>query len=162
LSLPVVRPAFDLPTQMSRSEARDAVAALVEPGSGSLPGKAVKDHVFITVPDNRRHFWSPWLHMDFVERDGQTLVHGRFMPHPNLTTGIMGCYFAAGTLGMFAACFVCAQLMLKNPPTALWVLGLCMLVVGGVWAAARIGQHLARDQMMDLHDTIRHAVSGAE
>ena len=61
------------------------------------------------------------------------------------------------TIGTGAAMWALAQLVMKNPPTALWGVPVCALVLAVMWGFSAAGQRLAGDEMRAM----RLAVEGA-
>ncbi len=169
MSIPKMRPSFLLIVGLTHKEAIERIRGLVEHPDGRFTGKIVGKHIMLTVSEKDRHFWSPWLDMEVLEEEddedsgesaqgGAATVRGRFMPHPNIWTAYMAAYFGLGTFGLFAACFAYAQWVTESPPTALWGVGLSVVLTVAVWWSAQVGQKLARGQMEVLMEVVGGAL----
>ncbi len=160
MSIPKMRPTFLLAVNLTHDQAIERIRGLVEHPDGRFTGKVVGKHIMLTVSEKDRHFWSPWLDMEVLEDEedsdagGAATVRGRFMPHPNIWTAYMAAYFGLVTFGLFAACFAYAQWVTESSPTALWGVGLSVVVTVAVWWSAQVGQRLARGQMEQLKDAV--------
>ncbi len=160
MSIPKMRPTFLLAVNLKHDEAIGRVRTLLNHPDGRFTGKVVGRHIMLTVSKTERHFWSPWLDLEVDEDDespdasGTVTVRGRFMPHPSIWTAYVAGYFGLGTLALFAACFAYAQWATEASPTALWVVGVCVLVTVGIWWSAQVGQKLAREQMGVLREAV--------
>lgn len=61
--------------------------------------KIVDSHIFIDVPSDQDHFWSPQLHVEFVsESEKNTGVKGLFTPKPQVWTLFIFLHLIVGTL----------------------------------------------------------------
>lgn len=163
MSIPTMRPTFLLTVNLTQDQVIDKLRGLIDVAGERFAGKVVGRHVMLTVSEKDRHFWSPWLDVEVLERGvdeddgegdpadgGAVTVRGRFMPHPNIWTAYMAVYFGLVTFALFAACFAYAQWTTESPPTALWGVGFSALATAGVWWSAQVGQKLARGQMGEL------------
>ncbi|NNL33473.1 MAG: GTP-binding protein [Flavobacteriaceae bacterium] len=60
------------------------------------------DHVFIKFPSEKRHFWSPQLHLEIIEASAtKSTLHGLFGPSPTVWTMFMFLHFIVA--GLFIA-----------------------------------------------------------
>jgi hypothetical protein len=165
MSIPKMRPTFLLPVGLTREQTIGRLRDLVEHPDGRFAGKVVGRHVMLTVCEEDRHFWSPWLDLEVIEEEIESdsgaavTVRGRFMPHPSIWTGYVAVYFFLATFGLFAAIFTCAQWATETPPTALWAVGLTVLATAAAWWSAQVGQRLARVQMELLRDVVGEALN---
>lgn len=154
MSMPRIAPVFTLPVEGTDEEVCGRLRPLVQDDASPYTGNVAGHHMTLTVHEADRHFWSPWLHIEVTERDGQTQVRGRFTPHPNIWTGFAFSYFSLITLAVFAAVWGSSQWMLEQRPTALWIALVCVVVVGLLWWSAQVGQRLAREQMHILRNAV--------
>jgi hypothetical protein len=158
VSVPPMRPTFELSVERNRDAVLDTLRALTT--QEGFKGASTQDHLTITVDDTHRHFWSPWLTIECFESDPpeHTRVEARFSPHPAIWTGVMLTFISLGTTALFAVMFAAAQWMTKHAPSALWVLALALLGAAALYWVSQIGKKLAHDQMVLLHDTVRDAL----
>ncbi|MEZ5974187.1 MAG: hypothetical protein R3F33_08615 [Planctomycetota bacterium] len=155
-----LRPVFKLPTDLTPDEASARLEALLTCQDCRVAGQAVKHHMMLTLTDRERHFWSPWLQLEIRTEVGRehTMVYGRFSPAPSIWMGFALTYLALGTISMFATIFAVSQWMLDTQPSALWALPICALIAATIWTATRIGQGMARQEMVDLQAAVEAAL----
>lgn len=135
---------------MAQPQLEERLRERVAAERDSIVAVFVPDRVELVPHPSTAHFWSPQLTLELEEREGGTLIHGRFGPHPPVWTMYMGIHAigAFGTLG--AAIFGFSQYLAGESPWALWVLPLSPLLAGLVWALAFVGQNLGAEQMYVL------------
>lgn len=168
MSSPALRPTFRLPLSQPPEAAMNALQAHLETHHASIQVQRAGRHMTLTVSPAARHFWSPWLNLEF-ESPAQSIaetsppaarssLHARFSPAPSLWTALMVVYFSLATTGFFAVMWALAQWTMGRPPAALWVTSAC--AAGGLvlWWVSQIGQKLAREQMHLLHHAVEHAL----
>lgn len=166
LHTPAVRPTFDVEVSLTPAQVASALSLLMNQADGPVIGRQAGHHLMLTVPDADRHFWSPWLTIEARLIDDQSSnhephaesarsnVHGRFSPAPNLWTAIMFMHLSLITIAFFAVMFGLSQMMLKQPPHALWVTAGCLLASLLLWWVSLLGQRVAHVQMHTLHDAV--------
>ena len=111
-------------------------------------------HTTVRPLEVSRHFWSPYLTIKVVERNGETLLLGRFNPNPSIWTGFIGAYLALGTVALGAGMWALAQLMLEQAPLALLFVPACGAVGGALYWVSFLGQRLAADEMTALRTSL--------
>lgn len=73
------------------------------------------DHIFIKLPKQERHFWSPQLHLELTETTGEKCsLHGFFGPNPTVWTMFMFFHVAVGILFMVNATWMYTKYSLNN------------------------------------------------
>lgn len=126
---------------------------------GELPERErLISHVLITFRKEQRHFWSPWLHLDLTERDGQAHLSGRFSPHPSVWTGFAFAYLVLAVVSFFALVFGYSQWAIGGAPAALGVLPMTAAIAASLWWSAQLGQRLARVQMAQIRGQLDEAL----
>jgi len=123
------------------------------PFRASSPGGG---HFLLSVRTGR-HFWSPWLTLDLRPGTDGAEAFGRFNPSPAIWTAYMLGSLTLITTAFGAGMWGVAEIALKEPPLALWIIPVCAAVLALMWWASAVGQRLARDQM----DRMRAAVDSA-
>ncbi|MBG7610816.1 GTP-binding protein, partial [Polaribacter sp. BAL334] len=67
-------------------------------------GVIVDQHIFISVPKKDEHFWSPQLHLEFIQKENNTTeLKGLFGPKPQVWTFFMFIHFVVGGLFLISA-----------------------------------------------------------
>jgi hypothetical protein len=92
--------------------------------------KTKHNHIWINIPDSKREYWSPHLHLELEPKDNnETHIRGLFGPDPTLWTFFMFLHFiVAGVFVMFSA-IAYSNYVLKIPTTMNLVVMLLMVFV---------------------------------
>ena len=121
----------------------------------------IDDHVFIKFPKQAQHFWSPELHLEINEKDGQNAtVHGLFGPNPTVWTMFMFFHFIIAVLFIGFGIWAYTNATLGNPYVIQVFLTLFMILIWVVlYIAGRMGKSKGKPEMHKLHgfmkDTLR-------
>ena len=114
----------------------------------------VDDHVFIRIPKEKQHFWSPQLHLEInAVEDGSSLLHGLFGPNPTVWTMFMFLHFAVA--GFFIAFGIWAYTNYALKESFALQLALMFLMVVcwfALYFAGRLGRFKGKDEMHQLYD----------
>ena len=111
------------------------------------------DHVFIKIPKNKQHYWSPQLHLEIEHlEDDKSSLHGFFGPNPTVWTMFMFFHFIVGSL--FIACGIWAYANYSlDSSYSLQVAGMLFMML--LWVAlyfgGRMGKAAGRDEMHILY-----------
>lgn len=157
----LLRPTFERPVE---GIAPDAVAARISAGlsESGLPHRRAGGHFQIWLPDGQRRTWSPWLHLDVLavpEDPARSVLFGRYTPAPSLWTGFMLTYLALATVAVGGALFGYSQWLVGEAPTGLWLVLFAAAVGLLLLASSRVGQRLAREEMLALGAAVERATS---
>ena len=114
----------------------------------------VDDHVFIRLPKQKQHFWSPQLHLEINEIDSKTcMLHGLFGPNPTVWTMFMFFHFLVAGLFIAFSIWTYTNWTLENPFGIQLGFTLFMIVVWfGLYFAGRLGKSKGKDEMHQLRD----------
>jgi hypothetical protein len=141
---------------MTETEFAARTKTMIHEQSELLSGQVTRDHALISFVESKRHFWSPWLHLELRQSETQREIYGRYSPHPSIWTAFMFSYLSLFVLTFFAAIIGCAQCIAGEPPWAFWFIPVCLTLAILLWLASRTGQRLAHDQMEELTDRVRN------
>jgi len=147
---PRMRPLFRLRLPIAREHLLDTIRAGLAQPSSNIVGRVLRKHVELTVQPSAQHFWSPHLSVDLIDEGEDTVLRGRYAPHPHLWMFITAVYGLLGLGALCAGIFGFSQWTLGWNPWALWVLPACAVLVSLTWLASAVGQHLAEPQMHEL------------
>jgi hypothetical protein len=113
----------------------------------------VDDHVFIKLPKEKQHFWSPQLHIEINEKDSNTsLLYGLFGPNPTVWTLFMFFHFMVGGLFIAAAIWSYSNWALKTSYAIQVSLMLLMVLIWfTLYFIGRIGKGSSKNEMHALH-----------
>jgi len=158
MSVTQMRPTFSLETKMSAEEVIHCARLFVEERQAEYQGLFTVTHAMISIKESKRHFWSPYLHLELREEDSQKHVFGRFSPHPSIWTGFMFAYLVIVVLIFFSSIWGVAQLLLGNSPWAFYLIILEVLLAVVLWFGSKTGQKLAYDEMVLMKQTIESCI----
>jgi len=185
----ILGPTFVLRVAEPPEAVADRLGAWVAGSACEFPGHRQGLHLQLAVPPAKRHRWSPWLTIEVREplatmpelpptltgaepagKDGgggrtgagEAEVFGRFNPNPAIWTGYVLVSLALITIGVGAAMWGVAQLMMEDRPTALWVIAACVLVFAAMWSISAAGQRLAADEMQAMKSAVEQALQAGE
>jgi len=178
-----LRPTFSIPTSIAPNDAIERIASAIEESPGEYEGQFRALHGMISIHPSKRHFWSPWLHIDVREFDQENeslritkeleakanksldnnknmhFVHGRFSPSPSIWTGFMFSYLSLSVLSFFSLIIGYSQQMANVYPWGYFILPICLFVGTLLWLISQIGQRLAQDQMQNLKSLVEQKLT---
>ncbi|MBT8253720.1 MAG: GTP-binding protein [Flavobacteriaceae bacterium] len=113
----------------------------------------VDDHVFMKIPYDRQHFWSPQLHLEIIEIDrDHCVLHGLFGPKPSVWTMFMFLHFIVAGLFMGFGIWTYTSWSLDNDFAIQLFLTLLMVVFWFVlYFAGRLGKATGKAEIQELH-----------
>lgn len=116
--------------------------------------KCVDEHIFIKIPKEEEHFWSPQLHIEIDEIDEFTSkLHGFFGPKPTVWTFFMFLHFSIGAIFIFSAIGAYSNWSLNDSYTQhISVMSLMLFFWFTLYFAGRIGRMRAKEQMRKLYN----------
>lgn len=118
----------------------------------------VDDHVFIKIPKEKQHFWSPQLHLEINknEDDNSSTIYGLFGPNPTVWTMFMFFHFIV--IGLFFGFGVWSYTnwSLGNNYTFQLFITLFMIVIWfALYFGGSIGKKSGTSEMHLLHHFMR-------
>lgn len=117
--------------------------------------------VEITVPDDRQHFWSPYLNL-LIEPDGDGAeLDGRFGPNISVWTMFVAAYAVLGISGGVGLMMGFSQMSLDQSASGFMVAAGCLAGIVLVYVVALFGQRLAGPQMLEIRKFVEENFSGA-
>lgn len=114
----------------------------------------IDDHVFIKIPKNKQHFWSPQLHLEImeIEKDKCT-IFGLFGPNPTVWTMFMFFHFIVAGLFLGFGIWAYSNWSLDNDYAIQLFITLMMIVIWfALYFGGRIGKATGKEQMHLLND----------
>ena len=120
----------------------------------------VDNHVFIRLPKNKQHFWSPELHLEINEIDASSsMLHGLFGPKPSVWTMFMFFHFVVAGLFIAFGIWAYSNWSLKTDFTLQMAMMIFMVVLWiGLYVGGRLGKATGKDQMHELHDFMKEVL----
>lgn len=167
-----LRPCISSKTGLDRSRFMSRVQQAVEE-SDLLEGKFRTGHAMISIVESRRHFWSPWMHLEYRQPSGdlpasessqidvpeEDNVVARFSPHPSIWTGFMMTYLSLVVLLFFSLVLGYSQQLAQQAPWGYYLIPLWLLVAVALWAASQVGQRLAINEMRQMITVIENCLA---
>lgn len=118
----------------------------------------VDDHVFIKIPKDKQHFWSPQLHIEIVKNEAKNIstIHGLFGPNPTVWTMFMFMHFFVVVVFLGFGAWAYSNWSLENS-FALQVGVMILMLISWfiLYFAGRIGKKTGMEQMHELHHFMR-------
>jgi hypothetical protein len=112
------------------------------------------DHVFLKLPKQKAHFWSPQLHLEInkVDKDN-SILHGLIGPNPTLWTFFMFLHFIIACLFFAFGVWAYTNWALKTSYAIQISLMLFMVIIWiGLYLGGRVGKSSSKPQMHELND----------
>ena len=116
----------------------------------------VTHHVIMKILPKERHYWSPNLNLEVIDKDQGSIIYGLIGPAPAVWTMFMFIYTGIGFLGVFGLFYGLSQWTLDMTPTALWAVPAAILLEVIFYFIARTGKNLAREQTNHLYSIYKN------
>jgi hypothetical protein len=145
-----LRPTFELTVAEPAELLLERAARRLQTRGCSLCGIVTSERIELHVPPARQHLWSPALRIDVRPEADASRLRGIYGPHPHVWMLFAGAYGVLA-FGVFVALtFVLAQWTLGQRVSALYALGVLLLLAVGMRFLALLGQGLGTEQMDEL------------
>lgn len=149
-----LRPRFKIDSDKNEAELMNRFMGNLNSGDCKYCSKIVDNHIFIDVPPDQDHFWSPQLHVEITEGEtSPAIVKGLFGPKPQVWTLFMFLHFAIGILFLVFLTMLYVRWMLN---ANLVFSSIMVIVLPIIWAVlyvlGRMGKKKGKPQMEELHD----------
>lgn len=141
-----LRPTFSFATDLNSAEVFETLSRTTKQ-TEHIQGRFTTYHATLFFDDSKRHFWSPWLHVEVRELDSQKELFCRFSPHPSIWTAFMFTYLSLGVLTFFSAVMGVSQQIAQEAGWAWWLIPVWLVIGLSFWIASQVGQRLANEQM---------------
>ncbi|WP_460218066.1 GTP-binding protein [Psychroserpens sp. MEBiC05023] len=118
----------------------------------------VDDHVFIKIPKEKQHFWSPQLHLEINkdELNTHSIIYGLFGPNPTVWTLFMFLHFVVAGLFIGFGIWAYVNWNLGNDFSIQLFVALLMVVLWFVlYFSGRLGKKAGHNEMHLLHHFMR-------
>ncbi|KAA3621907.1 MAG: GTP-binding protein [Flavobacterium sp.] len=155
----VLRPRFKI--ELDRSN-EDALAAFekVKGSARDFVITRVDDHVFLKIPKEKQHYWSPQLDLEIVSYEvGRSQLHGVFGPKPAVWTMFMFLHFVVVTLFIGFGIWGYTRASLEEPyAVQILLMGLMILAWFTLYFAGRMGKAAGKDEMHLLYNFMKETL----
>ncbi|MCK5402337.1 MAG: GTP-binding protein [Flavobacteriaceae bacterium] len=156
----VLRPRFKIELKKSNDEALQYFDDAKKSQKEFIINR-VDDHVFIKIPREKQHFWSPQLHLEINEVDETTsTLHGLFGPNPTVWTLFMFLHFFVAVLFIGFGAWAYSNWSLENSyGLQLAVMVLMIVLWFALYFAGRIGRKTGRPEMNTLYQFMNETLN---
>ena len=122
------------------------------------------DHVFIRIPKEKQHFWSPQLHLEIIELDeNSSTVHGLFGPNPTVWTMFMFFHFFVVIIFIGFGAWAYSNWSLNTAyGLQIGVMALMAIFWFVLYFAGQLGKKSGMDEMHLLHHFMRDTLRNKE
>jgi len=148
----VLRPRFKMDLKRSNTSALKAFEDSKNTQTNFIITR-VDDHVYIKIPKEKQHFWSPQLHLEIMEVDeNSSTLFGLFGPNPTVWTLFMFLHFLVAGLFFAFGIWSYTNQSLGNPYAIQLFLTLLMVVLWfALYFGGRLGKATGKNEMYALH-----------
>ncbi len=149
----VLRPRFKIELNQSNSSALSSFEEVKSTQSNFIITR-VDDHVYIKIPKEKQHFWSPQLHLEIIKKNqNNCTIFGLFGPNPTVWTMFMFFHFIVAGLFIAFGIWSYTNQSLGKPYSIQLFLTLLMVVVWfALYFGGRVGKDSGSKEMHALHD----------
>ena len=157
----VLRPRFSFPINIDNEHALDAFVATKASQSDFIISR-VDHHVFIRIPKEKQHFWSPQLHLEIIPvANRSSMLKGLFGPNPAVWTLFMFFHFVVAILFIGFGIWTYTNISLGNDYTLQLILMVSMIVGWfALYFAGRTGKAKGRPEMEAMNEFMRKTLIG--
>lgn len=124
-----------------------------------IKGRIVNNHIYVNIPAEDLHYWSPELHITLHPQKQGTLVRGLVGPSPKIWTMFMFIYFGIGIIFLFGSIYGLSKYWLNGDTGWLWTIPACIFLFIITFIAAKSGQKIGREQTEQLKLPLRRVLA---
>ncbi len=148
----VLRPRFKIELNQSKETALQKFDAVKEMQTGFIITRS-DEHIFIRIPKNDQHFWSPQLHLEIISfEDDKCTAHGFFGPNPTVWTMFMFFHFIVAILFIGFGIWAYASNSLGNSyAIQVGAMFFMLLIWVGLYFGGRMGKATGQFQMKTMY-----------
>lgn len=148
-----LRPRFKAEVPFGVEEIGSRIKASLQQNKQLVIGKVVGNMAVLSIPDDKKHFWSPQLTlgMDTTDTMGVTMLRGMYGPSTSVWLGFVFTYGVLGIIACFSLIIGSSHWMMGKPANELYLALICGLCIGGLYLISFSGQKMGADQMQELH-----------
>lgn len=149
----VLRPRFKMELEQNNQSVLKAFEAFKTQQKDFILTR-VNDHIFIRLPKEKQHFWSPELHLEIIEVDEtKSVLHGLFGPKPSVWTMFMFFHFIVAGLFIAFGIWAYSNWSLKTDYSVqISVVIMTVILWIGLYFLGRIGRSTGKSQMQELYN----------
>lgn len=154
-----LRPRFTHSIELGVEAARERIVQGVHVDADRCEVKSFPGYVSLNVLEKDSHYWSPRLNLSLEpDGDSKTRVEGTYGPNTNVWAAFLYGYLFVGSASLFSGMLGACQLWLNMQPWGLWIFGVTLLIMAGMYVFAQLGQKIGAQQTFLLHQVYEKAV----
>jgi len=154
-----LRPRFKHSIDLGVEAARERIVQGVREDADRCEVKSFPGYVSLNVLEKDSHYWSPRLNLSLEpDGDGKTRVEGTYGPNTNVWAAFLYGYLFVGSASLFSGMLGACQFWLNMQPWGLWIFGVTLLIMAGMYVSAQLGQKIGAQQTFLLHQVYERAV----
>lgn len=144
------------------SSTKEEVKALLTQRSDGIIIKALGDHVYYSIPEESRHYWSPQLSMELIDGEQSLEIRAMFGPNPSVWLMFVFIYSFLGFLALVVFIVGTSRWNLGLSAGILWLIPVFGILTTAAFLVARAGQKLGHDEMKYLYDHVAKKIDKIE
>ncbi len=155
-----IRPRFKLLTTVEREDVFEHLKKRLDVDS-EVTGRVRSNYAVLAIPAKDIHYWSPELQVRIHEDEddnAQTIVRCLVGPRQSVWGMFAFFYAVVGFITFFGGLYGLSQITLGESSAFIWILPVGLILIPGIWIAAKIGQTKGRDQMLHLISVLYHTL----
>lgn len=155
-----VRPRFHHNTALPPEKVIALLKAALASEEAPVKGLVVDQHIYLKIPQEQQHFWSPQLNLEIENEENGTgsRINGLFGPRESVWLMFIFFYALLGFAIMIVSIMGFSQWNLGLSARILWALPILLLLLVFAYFTAKAGQKLGRDEMDTLYHFFRDSI----
>lgn len=153
-----IRPRFYYTSPLAPEHVLKALEEALAKDDAPINGLVIDQHVYLRIPHEDQHFWSPQLSLEVEATENGSQVNGLFGPRESVWLMYIFFYALLGFLIVVVMIMGFSQLNLGLSARILWAIPVLLLLMVLAFLTAKAGQKLGHDEMRLLYDFFRDAI----
>lgn len=160
MSVIEIRPRFEQFIPLPSAELRERLAAALQHPEAEIRGVVYEHYALLTIPHEKRHFWSPQMNLSIEPTPDGTTVRGLIGPHPTVWLMFTFIYALLAFISLIVLITGFSRVNLGLAAPELWVLPFTGGLALALYFAAKTGERLGRQEMEALYHFLGKALWG--
>jgi len=156
-----IRPRFKLISKSYTSKELLERVKNALPKDVTIIGKVKGTHVFLSIPEDEQHFWSPAMEVVIEqdeEEDLNTNIRCLIGPKQTVWMMMMFFYISVAVILLFGGMYGLVKWNMGHETNLLWLIPIGIILEILIFLATKWGQKKGRDQMLHLVSFLYHAL----
>ncbi len=156
-----IRPRFKLLSKNNTDKQVLEKLKTALPQQNNIMGKLKGTHVFLSIPEQDQHFWSPSMEIvveRIEENENHTSIRCLIGPKQTVWMMVMFFYISIAVVTLFGGMYGLVKWNMGHETNLLWLIPGGIVLEALVFIATKWGQEKGRDQMLYLVSFLYHAI----